>query len=87
MVLRQSVETKGNLLSFKLQTACTYTEAATAVLNQEVLNKKKLHKHLRTLEGGGVNQTASSTFDTIHPIDKIFGTYDELPLYFQSQYF
>ena len=66
MVLRQSVETKGNLLSFKLQTACTYTEAATAVLNQEVLNKKKLHKHLRTLERGGVNQTASSTFDTIH---------------------
>ena len=29
-----------------------------------------------------VNQ-APSTFDTIHPIDMILGTYNELPLFFQ----
>ena len=33
--------------------------------------------------GGGVNRTLPSTFDTIHPIDLIFSTYNELSLYFQ----
>ena len=39
----------------------------------------------RSLEGGGgVNRTPpSSTFDTIHPIDLKFGTYNKLRLYFQ----
>ena len=38
----------------------------------------------RSLEGGGgVNQTPTSTFDTIHPIDLKFGTYNKLRLYFQ----
>ena len=33
--------------------------------------------------GGGVNRTPPSTFDTIHPIDLKFGTYNKLQLYFQ----
>ena len=38
----------------------------------------------RSLEkGGGVNRTPPSTFDTIHPIDLKFGTYNKLRLYFQ----
>ena len=38
----------------------------------------------RSLEGGGVNRTPPpSTFDTIHPIDLKFGTYNKLHLYFQ----
>ena len=38
----------------------------------------------RSLGGGGVNQTPSpSTFDTIHPIDLKFGTYNKLHLCFQ----
>ena len=40
----------------------------------------------RSLEGGGgVNRTPplSSTFDTTHPIDLKFGTYNKLHLYFQ----
>ena len=37
----------------------------------------------RSLEGG-VNRTPPpSTFDTIHPIDLKFGTYNKLHLYFQ----
>ena len=39
----------------------------------------------RSLEGrgGGVNRIPPSTFDTIHPIDMKFGTYNKLYLYFQ----
>ena len=33
--------------------------------------------------GEEVNQTLPSTIDTIHSIDLIFGTYNELSLYFQ----
>ena len=34
--------------------------------------------------GGGINRTPPpSTFDTIHPIDLIFVTYNELSIYFQ----
>ena len=36
-----------------------------------------------SLEGGGVNRTSPSTFDTIHPIDLKFGTYNKIHLYFQ----
>ena len=33
--------------------------------------------------GGGGSIGPLSTFDTIHPIGMIFGTYNKLPLYFQ----
>ena len=33
--------------------------------------------------GGGGQLEPPSTFDTIHPIDMIFGTYNKLHLYFQ----
>ena len=33
--------------------------------------------------GGGSIGALPFTFDTIHPLDMIFGTYNELPLYFQ----
>ena len=39
---------------------------------------KKLHEHFR-----GNKSDPPSTFDTILPIDMVFGTYNELPLYFQ----
>ena len=46
------------------------------------LNKKKLHEHL---SGGGEGSSGPlpSTFDTIHPIDMIFGTNNELRSHFQ----
>ena len=37
----------------------------------------------RSLEGGGVQSDPPSTFDTIHPIDLKFGTYNKFRLYFQ----
>ena len=50
------------------------------VLTLEGIRQKKLHKGIR---GGGVIGPLPSTFDTIHPIDLIFGTYNERSLYFQ----
>ena len=51
------------------------------------VNPKSLLEKIttRSLEGGGVNRTLPppSTFDTIHPIDLKFGTYNELRLHFQ----
>ena len=38
---------------------------------------------LKNKRGGEVNRTLPSTFDTIHPIDLIFSTYNELSVYFQ----
>ena len=38
---------------------------------------------LKNKRGGEVNRTLPSTFDTIHPIDLIFRTYNELSVYFQ----
>ena len=38
-----------------------------------------IHEHLR----GGGQLHPPSTFDTIHPIDMKFGTYNKLHLYFQ----
>ena len=43
---------------------------------------KKLHKGIRRRKGGGSIGPLPSTFDTIHPIDLIFGTCNELSLYF-----
>ena len=40
-----------------------------------------LHEGIRG--GGGSIGPLPSTFDTIHPIDWIFGTYNERSLYFQ----
>ena len=34
-------------------------------------------------KGGRSIVPISSTFDTIHPIDMVFGTHNKLPLYFQ----
>ena len=36
-----------------------------------------------SLEGGGGNRIPPSTFDIIHPIDMLFGTYNKLYLFFQ----
>ena len=46
----------------------------------EASKKKELHEALR---GGGGQSDPPSTFDTIHPIDMKFGTYNKLHLYFQ----
>ena len=47
----------------------------------------RLHEFVKiTKEGGGggkVNRTPPPTFDTIHPIDLIFGTYNDSSLYFR----
>ena len=37
----------------------------------------------RSLEGGGGQSDPPSTFDTIHPTDLKFGTYNKLHFYFQ----
>ena len=50
------------------------------------INPRGLEEKLvtRSLEGGGVSRTPPpSTFDTIHPINLKFGTYNKLHLYFQ----
>ena len=52
-------------------------------LTLEASKKKLLHEALRAGGGGGVNRTPLSTFDTIHPIDLKFGTYNKLHLFFQ----
>ena len=53
----------------------------SAVLNPRSLLEKIV---TRSLEGrGGGNRTPPFTFDTIHPIDLKFGTYNKLHLYFQ----
>ena len=44
--------------------------------------KAKLQKGMGG-EGGGSIGALTSTFDTIHPIDLIFGTYNERSFYFQ----
>ena len=54
------------------------------MLHPRTLEQKKV---TRTLEWGGGGEGSSgplpSTFDTIHPIDMIFGTNNELRSYFQ----
>ena len=40
-------------------------------------------KFLEGISQGGSIGPLLSTFDTIHPIDLIFGTYNDIPLYFQ----
>ena len=48
--------------------------------------KIKLHEHLRGIGDQSpppAPPPPTSTFDTIHPTDTIFGTYNELSLYFQ----
>ena len=37
--------------------------------------------------GGGSIGALPSTFNTIHPFDMIFGTYNKLPFYFQLTLF
>ena len=51
----------------------------------EGISLKMLHEGMRGLGGGGGGSIGHLTFiiDTIHPIDYIFGTYNELSLYFQ----
>ena len=52
-------------------------------LTLEPLQKNKLHEHFFC--GGSFSDRSdpSSTFDTIHQIGMIFGTYNKLPWYFQ----
>ena len=56
-------------------------------MKDSCINLRSLEEKIvtRTLEGGGgmINRTLPSTFDTIHPIDIKFGTYNKLYLYFQ----
>ena len=56
------------------------------VLSWKEINPRK-HKPKKVTRrqkgGGGSIGPLPSTFDTIHPIDMIFGTCNELPLYFQ----
>ena len=48
------------------------------------LEASKKNSYTKPWGGGGVNWTPPrSTFDTIHPIDMKFGTYNKLHLYFQ----
>ena len=51
----------------------------------ERLNPRSLEEKIvtRSLEGGGGQSVPPSTFDTIHPIDLKFGTYNKFHLYFQ----
>ena len=53
-----------------------------------VLNHRALEEKIvtRRLERGSIGPPPPppSTFDTIHPIDMKFGTYNKLHLYFQS---
>ena len=60
-----------------------YLQVQYFTFTRETFNKKVT----RTLEEGGrgegVNRTLPPTSDTIHPIDMIFGTYNEPPLFFQ----
>ena len=44
----------------------------------EAPKKKKLHEHLGGGGGGGQSDFPPSTFDTVHSIDTIFGTYNKL---------
>ena len=45
--------------------------------------RNKPKKVTRRHKGGGAIVYIPSTFDKIHPIDLIFGTYNELSMYFQ----
>ena len=51
------------------------------------INPRSLEEKIvtRSLEGGGgsIGPLPPSTFDTFHPIDLKFGTYNKLHLYFQ----
>ena len=53
----------------------------THILTLEGISLKKLHEGKRM--GGGSIGPLPSTFDTIHPIDLIFGTYNQRSLHFQ----
>ena len=62
---------------------CSLNEYVSLKVNPRSLLEKIV---TRSLEGGGggVNRTPPpSTFDTIHPFDLKFGTYNKLHLYFQ----
>ena len=63
-----------------LATSATMHIISSCKLTLEGLSLKKLHRAIR--RGGSIGPLPS-TFDTIHPIDLIFGTYSELSLYFQ----
>ena len=59
------------------------SEHVFCFLTLESLNKKKLHEHFQEGPGGElIGPPPPSTFNTIHLIEMIFGTYNELPLYF-----
>ena len=59
--------------------ALDYTNSFKLTL--EGIGLKKLHEGIRGRGEGSIGPLPS-TFDTIHPIDLIFGTYNELSLYF-----
>ena len=54
-------------------------------LSPSYVNPRRLLEKIvtRSLEGGGGKSDPPSTFDTIHPIDLKFGTYNKIHLYFQ----
>ena len=63
-------------------TASRVSYGADCYINPRSLLEKIV---TRSLEGGGgsIGSLPPSTFDTIHPIDLKFGTYNKLHLYFQ----
>ena len=52
-------------------------------LTLEASKKKYLREVLRRGGGGSIGPHPPPTFDTIHPVDLKFGTYNKLHLYFQ----
>ena len=73
-------------MSFRFQnrlfTMTTFFEVAVYLF---AINPRSLLENIvtRSLEGGSIGPPPPSTFETIHPIDLIFGTYNKLHLYFQ----
>ena len=61
--------------------ALDYTNSFKLTL-EGISLKKVTRRHKGEGGGGGSIGPLPSTFDTIHPIDLIFGTYNELSLYF-----
>ena len=53
------------------------------MFNPRSLEEKIVTRSLEGAPGVNRNPPPPSTFDTIHPIDLKFGTYNKLHLYFQ----
>ena len=71
-----------NLVGYEAKSSVYVLQNNTFTLNPRNPREKIVTRSFD--EGGVVNRTPPpSTFDTIHPIDLKFGTYNKLHLYFQ----